>query len=72
LKYEITVSVNGTGLEKVENITINDSLLGVVQWPGIDLNAGESRSWTIDAATTAPTATIVPAKSATLLSSAAR
>jgi uncharacterized repeat protein (TIGR01451 family) len=50
LKYEITVSVNGTGLEKVENITINDSLLGVVQWPGIDLNAGESRSWTIDAA----------------------
>jgi hypothetical protein len=49
LKYEIEISVNSTGLEKVENITINDSLLGVVQWPGVDLNAGESRSWTVDA-----------------------
>jgi len=48
LEYNITIKINGTGLEKVENITINDSLLGVVQWPGITLNAGQSQSYTIE------------------------
>ncbi|NPV61507.1 MAG: hypothetical protein HPY61_02575 [Methanotrichaceae archaeon] len=48
LEYNITIEVNSTGLQRVENITINDSLLGVIQWPGITLNAGQSRSYIIE------------------------
>lgn len=48
LKYEITLTINSTGLQRVENITINDSLLGVIQWPGIDMNAGESLTWVVE------------------------